>query len=108
MNVGIPQCSCFGPLLFLEYINDIFSSTEINMRLFADDACLSYQHSDLLVWTVLFMKSWEKFMYGCVLINFLYRKYYFNTKFFLFNILTSKESDLKVNVNGFNIDEVKV
>ena len=33
-------------MLFLVYINDIFSSTEINMRLFADDACLSYQHSD--------------------------------------------------------------
>ena len=46
VNVGIPQGSCLGPLLFLMYINDIFSSTEINMRLFADDACLSYQHSD--------------------------------------------------------------
>ena len=38
--------SCLGLLLFLVYINDIYSSTEINMRLFADDACLSYQHSD--------------------------------------------------------------
>ena len=46
VNVGIPQGSCLGPLLFLVYINDIFCSTEINMRLFADDACLSYQHSD--------------------------------------------------------------
>ena len=46
VNVGIPQGSCLGPLLFLVYINDIFSSTEINMRLFADDACLSYQHND--------------------------------------------------------------
>ena len=33
---------------------------------------------------------------------------YFKTKFFLFNILTSKKSDLKVNVNGFNIDGVRV
>ena len=44
VNVVIPQNSCLGPLLFLVYINDIFSSTEINMRLFVDDACLSYQH----------------------------------------------------------------
>ena len=28
------------------YINDIYSSTEIIMRLFADDACLKHQHSD--------------------------------------------------------------
>ena len=46
VNVGIPQGSCLGLLLFLVYINDIFSATEINMRLFADDACLSFQHSD--------------------------------------------------------------
>ena len=46
VNVGIPQGSCLSPLLFLVYINDVFSSTEINMRLFADDACLSYHYSD--------------------------------------------------------------
>ena len=46
VNVGIPQGSCLGSLLFVVYITDIFSSTEINMRLFADDACLSYQYSD--------------------------------------------------------------
>ena len=46
LSVGTPQGFCLGPLLFLVYINDIFYSTEINMRLFADDACLSYQHSD--------------------------------------------------------------
>ena len=45
VNVGIPQGFCLGPLLFLVYVNDIFSSTKINMRFFADDACLSYQHS---------------------------------------------------------------
>ena len=30
----------------LVYIYDIYSSTEINMKLFADDAYLKYQHSD--------------------------------------------------------------
>ena len=46
VNVGIPQGSCSDLLLFLVYINDIFYSTEINIRLSADYACLSYQHSD--------------------------------------------------------------
>ena len=47
VNAVILQGSCLGPLLFLVYINNIFSSTEISMILFADDVCLSYQHSDL-------------------------------------------------------------
>ena len=45
VNVGILLGSCLGPMLFIVYINDVFSSTEINMRLFADDDCLSYQRS---------------------------------------------------------------
>ena len=46
LNVGIPQGFCVGPLLFLVYINDIFLATNIKLRLFADDACLSYKHCD--------------------------------------------------------------
>ena len=46
LNVGIIQGSCLGPLLFLVYINDIFLATNIKLRLFVDDACLSYQHCD--------------------------------------------------------------
>ena len=71
VNVGIPQGSCLGPLLFLVYKNDIFSSTEINMRLFADDACLSYQHSDSEYLTKVNKKNWVRLTNGCMLINFL-------------------------------------
>jgi hypothetical protein len=33
----LPQESVLGPLLFLDYVNDIWRNTESNIRLFADD-----------------------------------------------------------------------
>ena len=70
VNVRILQGSCLGPLLFLVYINDIFSSTEINMRLFADDACLSYQHSNPAWVNSVINEELRKVVVWFVLINF--------------------------------------
>ena len=89
VNVGIPHGSCLGPLLFLVYINDIFSSTEIKMRLFSDDACLSYQHSDPACVINEKLRKVDVWLGGNqFFIN------YSKTKFMFFNI-TSKKSDLK-------------
>ena len=89
LNVGIPQGSCLGPLLFLVYINDIFLATNIKLRLFADDACLSYQHCDFDQVNVVINKELSKIdewlRKNRLFIN------YSKTKFLLFNKTAKKK-----------------
>ena len=40
ISAGVPQASTLGPLLFVQYINDIVKDIGANIRLFADDASL--------------------------------------------------------------------
>ncbi len=46
ITCGVPQGSILAPFFFNIYINDIINSSNFTIKLFADDACLTYSCTD--------------------------------------------------------------
>ena len=97
LNVGVPQGSSLGPLLFIVYVNDLPLVSNFKVRLFADDMCLSFSEKDPAELNSIVNKELEK-VYHWLKCNKLFINYKKST--YLIFDKSRKKHSFKVFING--------
>ena len=104
---GVPQGSVLGPLLFIIYINDIVTCSELGTLLFADDAVLTTSHDSLKYLERKFNAEIRK-MHRWFITNKLTLNLK-KTKFMIFSTKRkkkAKENKFRININRYCIKQV--
>ena len=102
---GVPQGSILGPLLFLIYINDLPSACSLRIRLFADDANLTFSRKSTALLEqkmneeLLKVDDWMK----ANKLSLNYKK----TEYLVVNKLKSQSSRLNIKIGNNTITQVK-
>ena len=103
IEMGVPQGSTLGPLLFLLYINDLPGASSLVTKLFADDTCLLFSAdsiSDLQIIANLEMYKIENWMASNKL-TLNHKK----SKFMIIN-KNNARSSMNIFINGYQIEKV--
>ena len=104
LNIGVPQGSVLGPLLFLIFINDLPYYTNLKVKLFADDTMLTMEsdtYTDLQTNVNLEINKVHRWLCANKLtLNITKSKYMIVT-----NKKKPTEGEFRVKINGVDIEK---